>query len=158
MGNVHHAQHDHHDHHDHDHHHGPKPGIMRWLTTTNHKDIGAMYLWFSFIMFLTGGFLAMLIRAELMYPGLQLLEPDFFNQMTTSHGIRWLRQHLGADDDRCARHGASPVESLEFLDSSVCLCLVGVCANQVGPGDGCCTQLRLDVLCTVVHQVRPSVH
>ena len=73
-------------HHD-DHHHGPAKGIMRWVLTTNHKDIGTMYLWFSFIMFLTGGAMAMVIRAELFQPGLQIVEPAFFNQMTTMHGL-----------------------------------------------------------------------
>jgi len=74
-----------HDHHD-DHAHHPS-GIMRWITTTNHKDIGTMYLWFSFIMFLTGGMLAMGIRAELFKPGMQIWHPEFFNQLTTMHGI-----------------------------------------------------------------------
>ena len=67
--------------------HGPSKGFSRWVLTTNHKDIGAMYLWFSFAMFLLGGSFAMIIRAELFQPGLQLLEPNFFNQMTTMHGL-----------------------------------------------------------------------
>jgi cytochrome c oxidase subunit 1 len=62
-------------------------GVMRWITTTNHKDIGTLYLWFSFIMFLTGGVMALVIRAELFQPGLQFVNPDFFNQMTTMHGL-----------------------------------------------------------------------
>lgn len=69
------------------HHHGPQKGIMRWLCTTNHKDIGSMYLWLSFVMFIIGGVLALLIRAELFKPGLQLFDPDFFNQLTTMHGL-----------------------------------------------------------------------
>ena len=62
-------------------------GIMRWLTTTNHKDIGTLYLWFSFAMFIVGGMMAMSIRAELFQPGLQILEPERFNQLTTLHGL-----------------------------------------------------------------------
>jgi len=73
-------------HHD-DHHHGPDKGLMRWVLTTNHKDIGTLYLWFSFAMFLTGGCMALVIRAELFQPGLQLVVPEFFNQMTTMHGL-----------------------------------------------------------------------
>src|SRR6202795_143189 len=61
--------------------------IMRWITTTNHKDIGTLYLWFSFTMFLVGGMLALGIRAELFKPGLQLWHPEFFNQLTTVHGL-----------------------------------------------------------------------
>ena len=69
-----------------DHAHHPT-GIMRWLTTTNHKDIGTMYLWFSFTMFLVGGMMALMIRAELFQPGLQIVNPEFFNQLTTLHGL-----------------------------------------------------------------------
>src|ERR671914_1645283 len=77
--------HDHaHDHHD---HHGGYGGIMRWITTTNHKDIGTLYLWFSFIMFSIGGLMAVGIRLELFSPGLQVMDPDFFNQLTTMHGL-----------------------------------------------------------------------
>ncbi|MDJ0833877.1 MAG: cytochrome c oxidase subunit I [Gammaproteobacteria bacterium] len=73
--------------HDEHHDHGPASGLMRWVTTTNHKDIGTLYLWLSFIMLLTGGAMAMVIRAELFQPGLQLVEPNFFNSMTTMHGL-----------------------------------------------------------------------
>ena len=67
--------------------HGPTKGLKRWLFTTNHKDIGTLYLLFSLTMFFVGGGMAMLIRAELFQPGLQLVEPAFFNQMTTMHGL-----------------------------------------------------------------------
>ncbi|OUR89553.1 cytochrome c oxidase subunit I [Methylophaga sp. 42_8_T64] len=69
------------------HHHGPAKGMMRWVLTTNHKDIGTMYLVFALILFFVGGAMAMVIRAELFQPGLQLVQPDFFNQMTTMHGL-----------------------------------------------------------------------
>jgi cytochrome c oxidase subunit 1 len=70
-----------------EHHHGAPSGIMRWITTTNHKDIGTLYLWFAFIMFLVGGAMAMVIRAELFQPGMQVVDPNFFNTMTTMHGL-----------------------------------------------------------------------
>jgi len=78
-----------HDTHDHDDHHDHKPTgfLNRWLFTTNHKDIGTLYLVFSLLMFFIGGSMAMIIRAELFAPGLQLVEPDFFNQMTTMHAL-----------------------------------------------------------------------
>ncbi|WP_197479178.1 cbb3-type cytochrome c oxidase subunit I, partial [Oleiphilus sp. HI0132] len=72
---------------DHDHHNEPPKGIGRWLFSTNHKDIGTMYLVFSLIMLFLGGGMAMLIRAELYFPGLQFLEPDLFNNMVTTHAL-----------------------------------------------------------------------
>ena len=79
-----HAAHDSHaDHAD----HGPAKGLTRWLFTTNHKDIGTLYLFLALGMFFVGGTLAMLIRLELFQPGLQFVQPDFFNQLTTMHGL-----------------------------------------------------------------------
>ncbi|MEY2690573.1 MAG: hypothetical protein RL375_4773 [Pseudomonadota bacterium] len=72
--------------HDHDHHH-PASGLRRWIETTNHKDIGAMYLVFGITMLLVGGAMALAIRAELFQPGLQLMQPEFFNQLITLHGL-----------------------------------------------------------------------
>jgi len=66
---------------------GQPAGIRRWLTTTNHKDIGTLYLCFSFTMFIVGGLMALIIRAELFQPGLQFVHPEFFNQLTTMHGL-----------------------------------------------------------------------
>ncbi|MGB5718478.1 MAG: cytochrome c oxidase subunit I [Gammaproteobacteria bacterium] len=73
--------------HDDHHDHGAPGGLMRWVTTTNHKDIGTLYLWFAFIMLLIGGAMAMVIRAELFQPGMQVVDPNFFNTMTTMHGL-----------------------------------------------------------------------
>jgi cytochrome c oxidase subunit 1 len=89
MSSVPHA-HDHahaHDDHGHGHHAGGYGGIMRWITTTNHKDIGTLYLWFAGVMFFVGGMMALLIRLELFHPGLQYINPDFYNQLVTSHGL-----------------------------------------------------------------------
>ncbi len=61
--------------------------VARWLLTTNHKEIGTLYLWLSFVLFFVAGAMAMLIRAELFQPGIQLLAPDFYNQMVTLHGL-----------------------------------------------------------------------
>ena len=68
-------------------HHTPPKGLLRWLLTTNHKEIGSLYLIFSLTMFFVGGIFALVVRAELFQPGLQLVEPEFFNQMTTMHGL-----------------------------------------------------------------------
>lgn len=68
-------------------HHGPAKGITRWLYTTNHKDIGSLYLWLSLIMFFVGGAYAMLIRLELFQPGLQFFDPNLYNQFITLHGL-----------------------------------------------------------------------
>lgn len=75
-----------------DHGHWPHPKgflnwMKRWLYTTNHKDIGTLYLTLSLFMFFIGGAMAMVIRAELFVPGARLVNPDFFNQMTTLHGL-----------------------------------------------------------------------
>ena len=70
------------------HHEGPPSSFLqRWLFTTNHKDIGSLYLMFSLAMFFVGGAMALMVRAELFPPGLQLVDPHFFNQMTTNHAL-----------------------------------------------------------------------
>ncbi|MET9119410.1 cbb3-type cytochrome c oxidase subunit I [Streptomyces longwoodensis] len=65
---------------------GPGRIVISWLTTTDHKKIGHLYLITSFCFFLVGGVLAMAIRAELARPGLQLLSQEQYNQAFTMHG------------------------------------------------------------------------
>jgi cytochrome c oxidase subunit 1 len=61
--------------------------VVRWLTSTDHKVIGNLYLATSFGFFLFGGVLALLIRAELFEPGLQVVQSkDQYNQLFTMHG------------------------------------------------------------------------
>ncbi|MFQ3244753.1 MAG: cytochrome c oxidase subunit 1 [Arenicella sp.] len=73
-----------HSHDDHDH---KPPFFQRWFMSTNHKDIGTLYLIFSLTMLFVGGAMALVIRAELFQPGLQFIDPHFFNQMTTMHAL-----------------------------------------------------------------------
>lgn len=88
-----------HDHHDADH----KPGFFaRWFMSTNHKDIGTLYLIFAIIAGIIGGAISGLMRAELMHPGIQYLPTwltmlhgsatfdealHFWNVLITAHGL-----------------------------------------------------------------------
>jgi cytochrome c oxidase subunit 1 len=87
MAKTQHAQaaHDHHDHHD-DHH---VPGFFaRWFLSTNHKDIGTLYLFFSVFAALIGVGFSMLMRLELMHPGLDFVKDgQNWNVMITAHGL-----------------------------------------------------------------------
>jgi cytochrome c oxidase subunit 1 len=61
--------------------------VVRWVTTTDHKTIGYLYLISSFVFFLIGGVMALLIRAELFSPGMQILQTkEQYNQLFTMHG------------------------------------------------------------------------
>jgi len=60
--------------------------IARLLRTTDAKQIGILYLVTSFFFFLAGGFMALLMRAELARPGLHFLSPEQYNQLFTMHG------------------------------------------------------------------------
>ncbi|MCG8559048.1 MAG: cbb3-type cytochrome c oxidase subunit I, partial [Hyphomicrobiales bacterium] len=63
-------------------------GWRRWVYSTNHKDIGTMYLIFAIVGGLIGGFLSMGMRLELMEPGMQVfVNPHTFNVFTTAHGL-----------------------------------------------------------------------
>ena len=60
--------------------------LMEWLTTVDHKKIGLLYVWSAFLFFLAGGVLALFIRLELSQPGMQVVDPDVYNQFFTMHG------------------------------------------------------------------------
>jgi cytochrome c oxidase subunit 1 len=60
-------------------------GLYEWLTTTDHKKIGIMYLINSILFFLAGGILALIVRLELAAPGMQLVNEAFYNQAFTMH-------------------------------------------------------------------------
>jgi cytochrome c oxidase subunit 1 len=68
--------------------HGIPTGWKRWVYSTNHKDIGTMYLIFGVVGGLVGGFLSMGMRLELQEPGMQIFgDPHLFNVFTTAHGL-----------------------------------------------------------------------
>ncbi len=78
---------------DHAHDHTPK-GWRRWVYSTNHKDIGTMYLTFSIIAGIIGGIFSILMRLELQDPGTQFFlasdgttDGQFWNVMITAHGL-----------------------------------------------------------------------
>ncbi|MFC7139129.1 cbb3-type cytochrome c oxidase subunit I [Halosimplex aquaticum] len=71
--------------------HGHKPsGIVRWLTTVDHKDIGLMYGAFAVLSFAWGGVAVMLMRLELVNPATDVIGNSLYNGLLTSHGITML--------------------------------------------------------------------
>ncbi|GLS22507.1 cytochrome c oxidase subunit 1 [Labrys miyagiensis] len=78
--------HDDHAHDDHAHDH--PTGWRRYVYSTNHKDIGTLYLIFALCAGIIGGFLSVMMRAELMVPGMQIFSnPYTFNAFVTAHGL-----------------------------------------------------------------------
>ena len=69
----------------------PAPSVkgknfVKWITSTDHKTIGYMYLITTFAWFLIGGLLALFLRTELSRPGMQFLSNEQYNQIFTMHG------------------------------------------------------------------------
>jgi cytochrome c oxidase subunit 1/cytochrome c oxidase subunit I+III len=64
-----------------------RPGLVGWLTTTDHKRIGLIYLFASLAFFLAGGIEALLVRTQLAAPGQGVLSPAAYNQVFTMHGV-----------------------------------------------------------------------
>src|SRR5919199_6079723 len=69
-------------------HHGHPIGWVRWMYSTNHKDIGTLYLIFSFCAGLVGAAFSIMMRLELQEPGLQFFaNPQAYNVVVTGHGL-----------------------------------------------------------------------
>ena len=61
-------------------------GLTDWLTTTDHKRIGLLYIGTAFVFFLIGGLIALAMRAELAQPGMQFIDAETYDQLFTMHG------------------------------------------------------------------------
>ncbi len=66
---------------------GSRRGLLAWLTTTDHKRIGLMYMAAMFAFFTVAVLLGLLIRLELMNPGMQYVTPRVYNSLFTLHGV-----------------------------------------------------------------------
>jgi len=70
----------------HDLFHGEETGLWSWITTVDHKRIAIMYYLTATVFFLLGGIQAILMRIQLMAPGLDIVSAETFNQLFTMHG------------------------------------------------------------------------
>src|SRR5256886_6706606 len=61
--------------------------ISLWLTTTDHKLIGIMYMVTSLISFGIGGIFALIIRLQLAQPNLRIVDAETYNQLISAHGV-----------------------------------------------------------------------
>ncbi len=72
----------------HDHHDHKPPFFTRWFCSTNHKDIGTLYLAVSMIAAIAGGGMSWYLRLELAEPGIQFIDDfQFYNVLVTAHGL-----------------------------------------------------------------------
>src|SRR5882672_712211 len=62
-----------------------RSGLYAWLTTTDHKKIGIMYLINSFVFFFIAGIMVLIVRAELAAPGLQFVTDAQYNELFSMH-------------------------------------------------------------------------
>ena len=105
-------------------------GLYEWLTTTDHKKIGIMYLINSFFFFLIGGIFALLVRTELAPPGIQLFTNEHvYNEAFSIHAtvmiflfiipiLAGLGNYAVPLDDRGAGHGLPAHQRAVVLDAA----------------------------------------
>jgi len=145
-------------------HDGPPHGWRRWVCSTNHKDIGTMYLVFALVAGMIGALLSVAMRAELMEPGLQIFgNPEVLNALVSYHGLimifftlmpaliggygNWMVPlMIGASG-----HGVSPPKQFQLLADAGILCADA----DLGFSSGCARferhQRGLDPLCSTVN-------
>src|SRR2546428_12509726 len=59
--------------------------VRRWVTTTDHKEIGILYIVTSFSFFVLGGVMALLMRTNLAYPGASIVDKGKYNRLISTH-------------------------------------------------------------------------
>ena len=65
----------------------PRPGILGWLVTTDHKRIGLLYFWTCLVFFAAGGTEALVMRTQLAVPNNNLVGPATYDELFTMHGL-----------------------------------------------------------------------
>ena len=113
---------------DHEHHHNPT-GWKRWAYSTNHKDIGTMYLIFAIIAGIIGSAFSVLMRMELMHPGDGILGGDYhlYNVLVTGHGlimiffVIFFMNHIRIENDIFIWVVISPIPLIPYsFNSNIC--------------------------------------
>jgi cytochrome c oxidase subunit I+III len=64
-----------------------RPGVLGWLTTTDHKRVGILYFWTTLVFFGAGGVEALIVRTQLAVPNAHVVSPGLFNELFTTHGV-----------------------------------------------------------------------